>query len=280
MERCFSHRDDGAVACENVDKEIPMITSDIDMMMWHGPSKSGKSSLAFQYAFDLVRAAATQPMSTLPSASTVKLSEPLPYVILVCHESMRNKLERFVPIDPCEACETPRKSGADAQHWERVHIKYLQNASQLGHFASSLHVLGGRPIAMIVDDFDLFFQDDSASNASLYRCVALLKETTEYMHRVHGMGQVVVTCTTAAYTKDERHRLRRWFPLLLELVPDSHPHTFAMQEELPAPPFSSSIAIRDWAAYMPHFPVPYRVLYLFEPNTRGQDGVFRFLHAG
>ncbi|ETV88564.1 hypothetical protein H257_00126 [Aphanomyces astaci] len=278
MERCFSHRDDGAVACENVEKEVAMITSDIGMMLWHGPSKCGKSSLAFQYAFDLVRTATPQGVADMSSS---KASDPLPYVVLVCHESMRSMPERFVPINPCEACQTPMKSGRDVLHWERVRMKYLRNASQLCHFACSLHVLGGRPIALIVDDFDLFWQDEPATDAALFRCLALLKETMEFMHRVHGMGHVVVISSTAAYSKDERHRLRRWFSLLLELVPDaSHPQAFAMQEELPAPPFSTSVAIRDWAAYLPHFPVPYRVLYHFEPNARNHDGCFRFVHAG
>ncbi|RLO11739.1 hypothetical protein DYB28_013848 [Aphanomyces astaci] len=253
MERCFSHRDDGAVACENVEKEVAMITSDIGMMLWHGPSKCGKSSLAFQYAFDLVRTATPQGVADMSSS---KASDPLPYVVLVCHESMRSMPERFVPINPCEACQTPMKSGRDVLHWERVRM-----------------------------------------NAALFRCLALLKETMEFMHRVHGMGHVVVISSTAAYSKDERHRLRRWFSLLLELVPGivsimlllratmymadaSHPQAFAMQEELPAPPFSTSVAIRDWAAYLPYFPVPYRVLYHFEPNARNHDGCFRFLHAG
>ncbi|KAF0692493.1 Aste57867_16437 [Aphanomyces stellatus] len=273
MERCFSHRVDGTTPCDNMIKEAGEIPTDVGMMMWHGPPKCGKSSLAFQYAFDIVRAA------TPPDASSSDAT--LPYVVLVCHESMKNAPERFVPIDPCESCQTPVKSGRDVLHWERVRIKYLQNASQLCNFACSLHVLGGKSIALIVDDFDLFWED-AHLESDLYRCLAYLKETSDFMRRANGMGQVVVLSTSAAYSKTERHRLRRWFALLLELLPHAQndPHTYAMQEELPPPPFSSaSSSLREWAAYLPFFPVPYHILYHFEPNTQDQDGHFRFLLA-
>ncbi|KAH9127562.1 hypothetical protein LEN26_000483 [Aphanomyces euteiches] len=270
MERCFTHREDGSVACENVEKEVAKITSDISMMLWHGPPCSGKSSLAFQYAFDVVRAATRTDLST---------DEPLPFVVLVCHESVKGKAG-FVPIQPCDSCQTPVKSGRDVLHWERIRIKYLKNAAELCHFACSFHLLGGRCIALIVDDFDLFW-DDSPPIPEVYRCLAFLKDTVEYMQHAHGEGQVVVVSSTSAFFKQERHRMRRWFPLLLELVPHAHANTFAMQEELPSPQPPASLILQDWAAYMPHFPVPYRIIYAFEPNSvKGGDGFFRFLHAG
>ncbi|KAG9416975.1 hypothetical protein AC1031_001362 [Aphanomyces cochlioides] len=119
------------------------------------------------------------------------------------------------------------------------------------------------------------------SRPEVYRCLAFLKDTVDYMQHAHGEGQVVVVSSTSAFSKQERHRMRRWFPLLLELLPHAHANTFAMQEELPSPPPPASLILQDWAAYMPHFPVPYRIIYAFEPNSvKGGDGFFRFLHAG
>ncbi|OQR93081.1 hypothetical protein ACHHYP_02969 [Achlya hypogyna] len=278
MERFFSHRQDGE-RCERVEADVGMGSSDVGMLLLHGPPRCGKSSLALQLAYELVKRGG-------PEAS----------VVLVLHASTKNNRHRVVPVESCDSCGTPARSGQDMVIWQRVRIKfvlvnkalkfnrirYLENVSQLRHFACSFHMIEGQNTALIVDDLDLF----CTTPEHIYRCLAFIKETMEFMRTKHGAGQVLVVASSMTLPRDLRRTLRRWFDLILQVTPGS-----------PAPPFAYSLArganetfeVReeawpsaadgDWAELRPLFPPTYRVEYAFAPDGPDRQGHLQFRRA-
>jgi hypothetical protein len=115
MERFFSH---GGHVCENVDMDIGKGSSDIGMMFWHGPPRCGKSSLALQYAFELVKGQTTTNNTSISSMCSV---------VLVLHAVTKGNALRIVPITPCGSCQMPEKSGQDMMYWQRIRIKYIHH---------------------------------------------------------------------------------------------------------------------------------------------------------
>ncbi|OQS06449.1 hypothetical protein THRCLA_01509 [Thraustotheca clavata] len=242
MERLFSHRQDGE-ACECVLTDAGR-SSDAKMTFLHGPPRCGKSSLALQYAFELVK----------------RSQDEEAMVVLVLHVSTKGNRHRVVPVDPCESCNTPVKTGQDMIYWNRIRIKYLENASQLRHFVCSFHMFEGINTALIVDDLDMF----CTAPAQIYPCMAFLKETMEYMRSKFNSGLVLVLGTSQAFPRELRRTLRRWCELILQ-IEKSNNDAFSIHEET----WKSEV---DWADILPLFPVTYRIDYTFTPDSPTTQG--------
>jgi len=104
----FSHESTGTQECQAVQMESQLSGAERQMMLYHGPSQSGKSSIALQYAFQLVKEAQA-PTSTS--------------VVLVLHSSTKQNPLRIVPIQPCSTCQSPVSSQEDMLYWQQIRIK-------------------------------------------------------------------------------------------------------------------------------------------------------------
>ncbi|EQC41671.1 hypothetical protein SDRG_01629 [Saprolegnia diclina VS20] len=252
MERFFSHRQDGE-DCSNIEVDVGMGSSDMSLLLLHGPSRSGKSSLALQYAFELVKRGGTDPS-----------------VVLVSHASTKaNNRMRLVRVAPCESCHTPAESGQDSIVWSRIRLKYLESAAQLRHFVCSFHMLEGKNTALIIDDLDLF----CTSPTEIYRTLAFIKETIEFMRAKFDAGQALVLGSSSLLPRDLRRTLRRWFDLVLQISPGDN-DAFVIQEEM-----WPSTTGDDWAELVPLFPRSYCVEYTFVPNSDDAQGYLQFTRA-
>ncbi|KAK9675326.1 hypothetical protein RND81_11G000700 [Saponaria officinalis] len=117
-----------------------------------GPPSCGKTSLLFQYALNL-----------LSSNSNSDAS----YVVFIC---VRSRLQSHPPflsqgIHPC------------SHLFRRIHIKYVDesDAVSLKKYFAAFHLLSPFPLAVIVDDFSLFFPLTHTYNNARGRDLAMLR---------------------------------------------------------------------------------------------------------
>mmetsp|Transcript_5942 Transcript_5942/g.10291 ORF Transcript_5942/g.10291 Transcript_5942/m.10291 type:complete len:243 (+) Transcript_5942:189-917(+) len=180
--------------------EIPSVF-DARCCLLSGPSRSGKTSLLFQVAYNI--------------AAEGKR------VLFICQ---RAKVELNPPILPEGVIAT-----SDA--CERIDMRYLRDDEELRLYIASFHMLPELPHAIIVDDFAEFFPesryrgDRRALEIAMVRTLAFLYDATDHASkRMEGTEEckLVISDQTSGGVPRSIYLYQRWLPLvlLLSVVPD------------------------------------------------------------
>ncbi|KAE9593470.1 hypothetical protein Lal_00029429 [Lupinus albus] len=107
--------------------------SNSNLLLLCGPPSSGKTSLLFQFAFNV---------ATLHSNSTV---------IFICNPHSFHSKPPFLSqgIDP------------SSHLFHRIQIKYLNDDQDIRNYFSAFHLHHTLPAAVLIDDFGLFFHNNN-----------------------------------------------------------------------------------------------------------------------
>lgn len=159
-----------------------------------GPQRSGKTSLLFQYAFQLACSGQE--------------------VVFMCD---RAQLDQAPPLLPF---------GASQQHaaFSRIHFKYVSDLHQLRKYGACLHLLQQPPAAIIVDDVahllaNMRLPDKRARDTEVTRALAYLADGLDQLREQRGLSVLLLACDTCSEEGPHNlYLLQRWFPLMLQVT--------------------------------------------------------------
>ncbi|XP_058735205.1 uncharacterized protein LOC131607203 isoform X1 [Vicia villosa] len=108
-----------------------------NLLLLSGPPSSGKTSLLFQFAFNVA------------AAASLHSNSPNPNVVFICNQ---NKLDSKPPflsqgIDPSSSV------------FQRIQIKYVNDDEDIRKYFAAFHLFDKLPHAVVIDDFGDFFDN-------------------------------------------------------------------------------------------------------------------------
>lgn len=150
-----------------------------------GPSRCGKTSLLFHYAYNYAAAH----------------GEAVYFV------AQRHKLQNQLPLPPLNMTQ-------DAEVLKRIKMKYVEDDEKLCKFLASLQLLPRLPRLLVIDDVSSFVGDKDPKRIA--RVMAFIKEAATYA-ATKSRHFVLVTSDTVDVEASSRNLqlYQRWFDLIL-----------------------------------------------------------------
>eukprot|EP00882_Tetradesmus_deserticola_P007721 GHRQ01008131.1.p1 GENE.GHRQ01008131.1~~GHRQ01008131.1.p1 ORF type:complete len:244 (+),score=72.44 GHRQ01008131.1:727-1458(+) len=167
-----------------------------------GPQRSGKTSLLFQYAFQLACSGQE--------------------VVFICDRAQLEQSPLLLPV------------GVSHQHaaFSKIHFKYVQDLHQLRTYGACIHLLQEPPAAVIVDDLahllaNARLPDKRARDTEVTRALAYLADGLDQLREQRGLSVfLLVSDTCCDEGPHNLYLLQRWFPLMLQVTGPA-PHVAA-----------------------------------------------------
>lgn len=178
-----------------------------------GPSRSGKTSLLFQYAYNCCAANARA------------------RVLFIC------KRKR---LDSAPLC-LPKDADIRSEPYSRIFLRYLSTDVDIRKFCAGLPFLDFVPHLIIIDDFNEFFieslqvnrfgSSSRARDLNMVKTLALARDTANFASTVlapHSICELLISDTAVGDGPRMLYIFKRWLPQMLMIRANAE-STFSLQ---------------------------------------------------
>jgi len=163
----------------------------LDIALICGPSRSGKTSMLFQYAYSYAQEGRN--------------------VVFICS---KKKIQNALPLP------TPASTFSQTV-LDKIHMKYIEDDKTLRNYMASIHLFPETPELIVIDDLSSFF-GAAVQAVSLAKTLAFLKEAGKYCTSNLTPSKSCMMLISDGLSGDnvprQQNILQKWIPLILVIT--------------------------------------------------------------